>query len=658
MCGIAGIYNLDNSEHVKAALLEEMLQVIDHRGPDERGIYLNKNLGIGSVRLSIIDLKTGQQPLCDSSGKYWIVYNGEIFNYLELRQDLLNAGYEFKTNSDTEVIAAGYSIYGPRFFTQLNGQFAFGIWDKVKQQLILARDRVGICPLFYTRNEEGFYFGSEIKALLKHPSVKTQININSLCHIFTYWSTLTPATIFKNIFEVTPGHYLIINKEGISHQSYWKLEFPNSSSQSKLKLEDALINLDEILTDAVKIRLRADVKVAAYLSGGLDSTTTTALIKKIEPGILNTFSIGFKEKDFDESSFQNEAARYLQTNHKNLDCSNEDIALLFPEVIWHSESPMLRTAPAPMYKLSGFVRSNNIKVVITGEGADEMLAGYDIFKENSIRRFWSKYPDSKYRPLLLKKLYPYIPQITNLNIQTLRFFYGYKLQETNLSAYSHLMRWNNGRHILKYLHSDHKSVIDSFDPIKAWEDIKPSNFDSYGDLSKAQYLESTLFMSGYLLSSQGDRMTMGNSVEGRYPFLDHRLIEFAATLPENFKLRGLNEKYILKKMMAGKIPESVLKRPKQAYRAPINNSFFSKPVQPYIESVLSNKILDEYGLFNSQLVQNLVLKINSTGTASELENMILTGIISSQLLYEYFILGKHPFSLPEPTGQMRIIDES
>jgi asparagine synthase (glutamine-hydrolysing) len=655
MCGIAGIYNYSAKSPVTRLILEKMLACINHRGPDERGIYLGHNIGLGNVRLSIIDLATGQQPQCDSSGNYWIVFNGEIFNYIEIRKDLESFGYQFKTKSDTEVLVAAYATWGKSFLPRLNGQFAFAIWDKRREELFLARDRVGICPLYYTNVNGSFVWGSEIKAILQWPGVKPELNINSLIQLFTYWAPTSPNTIFKNIFEITPGHYMLVNASKIQTDAYWKLNFDHASTT--LRFSEAKDELSEILTDAVRIRLRADVPVAAYLSGGLDSTSTTALIKSIEPDILNTFSIGFADNTFDETQYQQEASRFLHTNHLSLRCTNADVSAAFQNVIWHAESPMMRTAPAPMYKLSNFVRNNQIKVVITGEGADEMLGGYDIFKEMIIRRFWAREPKSSLRPLLLKKLYPYIPQISQANVQMLKFFYGFKLEDTHLPYYSHLMRWNNGRHILNFLHPAYAEDINNFDPCQGWLERLPEGFDAWSDLAKAQYLEITQFMSGYLLTSQGDRMTMANSVEGRYPFLDHRLIEFSAKLPDSFKVRGLNEKYILKKCMEKRIPESIYKRSKQAYRAPISNSFFDDKEQDYVQSVLSSKLIDEYGIFNSSLTSRLVEKIKKTGSASEVENMALTAIISTQLFNEYFILGKTP-EIASPKSQLRLIEES
>jgi asparagine synthase (glutamine-hydrolysing) len=658
MCGIVGVFNYANGIKVEPGLLENMLLSINHRGPDERGLYVNKNMGIGNVRLSIIDIATGQQPLSDTSGNFWVVFNGEIFNYIEIRKELEQKGYSFKTKSDTEVIVAAYAVWGKQFVSKLNGQFAFAIWDKQNKNLFLARDRVGICPLFYANINGSFVFGSEIKAILQNPAIKPEISTSSLSELFTYWTAITPSTLFKNIFEVTPGHWLSVSHDKIQSEAYWKLHFPEKQNYQHTNVNEAREELKEILSDAVRIRLRADVPVAAYLSGGLDSTTTTALIKSIEPSVLNTFSIGFNDTTYDETAYQQEASKFLNTNHRSINCSNEDISEVFPKVIWHAESPMLRTAPAPMFNLSRFVRGNNIKVVITGEGADEMLAGYDIFKEMIIRRFWARYPDSKYRPLLLKKLYPYIPQISNANALTLKFFYGYKLTDVNVPYYSHIMRWNNGRHILKYLHASHRQNIDGFDPYQNWINIKPEGFDNWGDLAKAQYLESTLFMSGYLLSSQGDRMTMANSVEGRYPFLDHRFIEFTTRLPEGLKMHGLNEKYLLKKMMENKIPESISKRPKQAYRAPIRNAFFAKNNIDYVTHLLDNKTIGEFGIFDTTVTSKLIEKVKTSGITSEIENMSIMALISTQLFYQFFILGKHPFSAATPSSRMRIIEEN
>ncbi len=658
MCGIAGIYSNQDTSVNREDLLMRMLARIQYRGPDENGIYINKQLAFGSVRLSIIDIRSGQQPLSTPDGKYWIVFNGEIFNYIELKSDLIRLGYSFRTESDTEVLLLSYLQYGADCLNRLNGQFVFAIWNNEKKELFMARDRVGIRPLFYTTANRSFIFGSEIKTLFEHPEVHAEIDPISLTQVFTFWSTITPRTIFKGIYELPPGHFIRISAKKTIIKPFWSLTYPvDKDGYFKGSADDAAAELETLLTDAVRIRLRADVQVAAYLSGGLDSSATTALIKKVAPETLQTFSIGFQDSEFDETSYQQEVSKYLGTRHTAFTCTHQDIGNFFPDVVWHSEIPVLRTAPVPMYCLSKKVRENNIKVVITGEGADEMLAGYDIFKEGIIREFWSRDPDSKYRPLLLQKLYPYLAQFQGRNKNMLKFFYGYQLQDTDSPFYSHILRWKNTSGIHNFFSNDIKSALDGHDLYEEARKLLPEGFDRYDRLGKAQWLETVIFMSSYLLSSQGDRVSMANSVEGRYPFLDYRIIEFAATLPSDYKMHGLNEKFILKRMMKNRLPESVLKRPKQAYRAPISRSFLSSPARDYVFDLLSEKEINKSGLFSYPVVERLLQKISTGELVTEVENMALSGIISTQLIYHQYILKDNFRPSIAPLGNCRIIHE-
>jgi len=446
---------------------------------------------------------------------------------------------------------------------------------------------------------------------------------------------------------------MTFSKDGLHIEKYWELDF--SKINRSISLEEAQEQFDELLSDAVRIRLRADVEVAAYLSGGIDSSATVSYIKKMESRVLNTFSIGFKDKDFDESFYQQEAVKYLDTNHKYISCSSHEIGESFPKAVWHSETPMIRTAPTPMLLLSEQVRNSDIKVVITGEGADEMLAGYNIFKEAKIRRFWAEQPDSKIRPLLLKKLYPYLPQMQNANPAILKMFFGFKLQDTENPFYSHLLRWNNSNHIKKHFSDEIKSALNDLSPLEKLEARLPVGFDSWGGLEKSQWLESTVFMSGYLLSSQGDRMAMANSVEGRYPFLDYRVIEFCTSLPDSLKLNGLNEKYLLKKLLKNRIPDSILNRSKQAYRAPIKSVLASKDKPDYVSEMLSENYTKKVGIFNPKSVSNLIKKIERSSTGSEVDNMALTAIVSTHLLYSQFMEGRHRGKEPEKLNNLKII---
>ena len=642
MCGIAGILNIiDSRRPADVNIMRRMLSIMRYRGPDETGIYLNKYICLGNVRLSIIDLKTGQQPLSDQSGNYWIVYNGEIFNYLELKEDLLKQGFHFKTNSDTEVVVQMYARYKESCLGKLNGQFSFAIWDKFNQELFLARDRLGIRPLFYHFDGTELTFGSEIKAILQNTTITPVFNYTAFKQLFTFWTTLSPYTVFKNIFEVPPGHYLKIGrKKKLKITRYWSMDVTKPFTG---KIGDAANKLFYLLEDATRLRLRSDVQVAAYLSGGIDSTLTTYLIKSLAPGVLKTFSIGFEDREFDETVYQKEASTYLDTEHTELTCKTDTIGKIFPEVIWHTEMPLLRTSPAPMYLLSGEVGQAGIKVVITGEGADEILAGYDIFKEEKIRSFWSKYPDSRWRPELLKNLYSYIPAIKNSQPLALKLFYGYKLNETKNPFYSHLLRWHNSSRLLFYFHPQILHEIDNYNPLDELLGRVPENFTGWSGLKKAQYLETSIFMSGYLLSSQGDRMTMAHSVEGRYPFLDHRVIEYCLSLPDRYKLMGLNEKFILKKIATGRIPESIIRRPKQAYRAPIYAAFISQNHPEYVTDLLSKQSLDNFSIFDSTRVLTLIKKLKTANQQTEMNNMALIGIISTQLLYYLYIKKNQPF---------------
>lgn len=638
MCGIAGIYNYHSSKEPSIELsVKKMLSTIRHRGPDESGMYLGENVGIGSVRLSIIDLASGQQPMSDESGNFWIVYNGEIFNYPELRREIEKKGIKLKTHCDTEVLVQMYAMYGADCLRFLNGQFAFCIWDKKKQELFLARDRVGIRPLFYWAQKGAFAFCSEIKGLFTLGQIDRTIRPESLAQIFTFWTTLSPDTPFESIYELPPGHHMLVTNSEMKIEKFWSMGFPNNGSNYSRNLTNTIDEFTDLLRDAVKIRLRADVPVGAYLSGGLDSSVTTALIHEIDPGILNTYSIGFKDKVFDETAYQLEAVRYFDTHHTAFECSAAEIAEQFANTIWHTEFPILRTAPTPMFLLSKKVRESNIKVVITGEGADEFMAGYNIFKESKIRRFWAREPNSKSRPKLLSKLYPYLPMMKDPNTMALKMFFGYKLTETDDPLYSHLLRWHNTSRIKTYFSEDISAKLDGYNPLESVYPKLPHNFMNWSDLAKSQYLEATIFMSGYLLSSQGDRMAMGNSVEGRYPFLDYRVIEFCGNLPDNFKLNCLNEKFLLKKMSAGKIPESISKRAKQAYRAPIASSFFDSAAPAYIAEILSDETLKSFGLFNPEKVKTLIAKIKTQKNMSEVDQMAIAGILSTQLLYQMFI---------------------
>lgn len=655
MCGIAGIINFSTPEDMRATLTR-MIGLMRHRGPDASGIFMKGPAGLAHARLSIIDLSSGDQPIHNEDRSIWIVFNGEIFNYPELRKDLVARGHRFYTQTDTEVLVHLYEENGPGLFEHINGQFAFAIWHQKNKSLLLGRDRMGIRPLFYYLKNDRLVFGSEIKVLFADENIHRRLDIQTVSDIFTCWAPLDSETPFEGILQVPPGNYLQFSKSGIVVKPYWKLSYQDITDESgpmNHSLSEWSEEMSHLLFDAAKIRLRADVPVGAYLSGGIDSTFTSALVKQNFNNRLRTFSVSFTDKRYDEAVFQQKAVRALGTDHRTIQCSEEDIGLAFPEVIWHTETPILRTAPAPLYRLSRLVCDNDFKVVLTGEGADEIFAGYNIFKEDKVRRFWAKDPASIMRPRLLEKLYPYIFAEGNGKAKIfLENFFKKDLLKVNSPFYSHMLRWQNTAQLKSFFSNDlsvQNGSIDDF--IDRFSSMLPPDFLSWDPLSRAQYTESKIFLSNYLLSSQGDRMAMANSIEGRYPFLDHRVVELAARIPPRYRLNGLNEKYILKQIARNIIPDALIDRPKQPYRAPISRCFFGKMTPDYVDELLSDENIQRTGYFENNRVQKLLLKCRRQEgkLLSERENMALVGILSTQLIDHQFIRNfpAHPIQDPK-----------
>lgn len=640
MCGIAGILNPGPGAEV---LVSRMISALRHRGPDETGIFIDDRIAMGQARLSIIGLGDGTQPIGNEDGTLWVVYNGEVFNYPELKDDLKKKGHVFLTGTDTEVLLHLYEEHGPNMLPLLNGQFAFAIWDSRKEELFLARDRVGIRPLHYCRAGDNFLFASEIKALFVDPAVPRELDLPALSQVFTLWTTLTPKTIFKDVFELPPGQFMLLKHGKIVRQEpYWSIPYYSPESRWSGSFEDAVEETRELLLDSIRIRLRADVPVGAYLSGGLDSSIITSLISRNFNNNLRTFSIGFKDAAFDESSFQQEMVRHLGTDHSSLMIDNADIRDTFPDVIRHCEKPILRTAPVPMYLLSRLVRDNRFKVVLTGEGADEIFGGYNIFKEAKVRAFWSRNPGSRFRPLLLERLYPYIFKNAARGRSYLQKFFAVTADAPLYPLFSHRIRWENTGRNSMFFSGRVMQELDSYRPEQELLDMLPADFGSRDILSRAQLLEMEIFLSNYLLSSQGDRVGMANSLELRLPFLDYRVIDFAMSLPPAWKLKVLNEKHILKEAFRDLIPDSIVSRPKHPYRAPIRDVFFGGG-NGYAHEFLSREYLEKTGYFDPVKTGHLVRRFMKEDgfAASETQNMALVGILSTQILHHQYIEGVH-----------------
>jgi len=644
MCAIAGILNIKADKPIDIPTLGRMVEVQRHRGPDETGMYVDDRIGLGHARLSIIDLSSGIQPIHNRDKTIWIVYNGEAFNYPELRKDLIRKGHSFYTETDTEVVLHLYEEEGISCLEKLNGQFAFAIWDLRKGQLFLARDRVGIHPLHYCLRKGQLLFASEIKGLFAHQDLEKAIDPEALDQIFTFWTTLPGKTFFKGVHEVPAGHYLLVKDGNVTLRKYWDHHFEPEAVGSDEEIVQKTLDL---IQDAARIRLRADVPVGSYLSGGLDSSGLTALVRRHFTNHLHTFGIGFEEKTFDESRYQKELVEFLQVDHSALNATNAQICASFEKALWHCEKPLLRTAPVPLFLLSELVRKSGFKVVLTGEGADEVFGGYNIFREAKVRSFWAKEPASVSRPLLLRKLYPYIFGDNRLH-GTAASFFGQGLTDLDDPFYSHRIRWKNTSRAKDFFSEEMRRGLRGYDCLEELRGVLPERFSEWDILSKAQYLETKLFMETYLLSSQGDRMAMANSVEVRPPYLDHRVVELAGRLPSHWKIRALKEKYILKKSFAKRLPDNIINRSKQPYRAPIRNTLMQYQDSRLKEN-LDQAALEKSGFFDAKKVAFLVKKMEKAPRVSETDEMAITGIFSTQIIAGQFTgSGRGEMSTPSP----------
>ena len=644
MCGIAGVVNFsDRHAPPSLELLRYMVSAIQYRGPDEFGLYRDHRAGLGHARLSIVDLSTGQQPLSNEDETLWIIFNGEIFNYIELREELEKLGHTFRTRSDTEVIVHAYESWGADCFARFNGQWALALWDSQEKALILSRDRIGVRPLYVREHDGRVWFASEVKAIFADASVPREINERGLAQTFRYWASIAPTTLFKDIEELPPGSTRIYRSDGTRRDiRYWRPAYNEGNSEYH-SLREATELLREKLTRATQLRtLRADVPVGSYLSGGLDSSLIARFGRDAKEGAFQTFSIRFEDGEFDETEYQRAMAATLDSNHQEVVVTRNDIAQVFPDVIRHTERPILRTAPAPLYLLSKLVRDSGIKAVLTGEGADEMLAGYDLFREAKIRMFWANQPASKVRPQLFDRLYPYLARSPQQARGMALAFWKKGLDRPGQPGFSHDPRWTTTSSLKKFFSAGTRGALESH-PAPEYLETLPPEFSKWDPLGQAQFIEVETLLSSYLISLQGDRMLMAHSVEGRFPFLDADVMEFCNSLPAQYKLNGLNEKFILKKVASGIVPDKIIHRPKQPYRAPDAVSFFGKDPPEYVEELLSERALRESGLFDTHAVRGLYLKCKQRAaddgvTFSNTDNMGLVGILSTQLVVDQLIM--------------------
>jgi asparagine synthase (glutamine-hydrolysing) len=643
VCGIAGIVAL----HPTAAPpsteeLRTMAGALQHRGPDEFGVYRDSRAGLSHARLSIIDLATGQQPLCNEDESLWIAFNGEIFNYVELRAELVALGHRFRTQSDTEVIVHAWEAWGEQAFARMNGQWAVALWDSRRQKLVLSRDRVGVRPLYLCEHAGRLYFASEVKAIFAcDATIPRAFDPVGLDQTLTFWTVVAPRTPFLGVTELEPGHVLVIdtNADGARREvAFWQ---PRYGGDFRGSIDDAVVAVREALERATHLRIvRADVPVGSYLSGGLDSSLIAALGVAHIRDRLRTFSMRFEDAEYDETEFQRAVVQHIRSEHAEIVVRRRDIADVFPDVIRHTERPILRTAPAPLYLLSKLVRDSGLKVVLTGEGADEMFAGYDLFREAKVRRFWARRPQSKLRPRLLERLYPYLARSPVAQQAMARHFFGQGLDGAAQPGFSHDLRWKTTAALKRLLSSRIREQLQGRDARAEFLSTLPTDFSRWTFLAQDQYLEVRTLLSGYLLSSQGDRMLMANSVEGRFPFLDRDVIELANALPDEHKLKVLDEKHVLKRLGAALLPSSVSRRKKQPYRAPDALSFVGPEAPSWIAEAMSEAALRESGVFDPGVVANLWKKCQARADESQFsnaDNMAVVAVLSTQLLHRELI---------------------
>ncbi|MFO7177330.1 MAG: asparagine synthase (glutamine-hydrolyzing) [Pseudomonadota bacterium] len=653
MCGIAGVVALsDRAGPPELDALRALAGALRHRGPDEFGIYRDRRAGLAHARLSIIDLTTGRQPLANEDESIWVVFNGEIFNYIELRAELEARGHRFRTRSDTEVIVHAWEEWGVESFERYNGQFAIALWDAENGTLVLARDRLGVRPLYVVEHEGRLWFASEVKALFAaNPALSRQLDPVGLAETFTFWSVLAPKSVFTGVTELEPGHVRTYTGAHVVEQAFWQPSYPSASGRANGRhsvdgrgftgsLDDAVERVRAALETATRLRLRSDVPVGSYLSGGLDSSLVAAMARRAKGDAFHTFSVRFEDAEYDETEFQRGMVAELGSHHHEVVVSRSDIAAVFPDVIRHTERPILRTAPAPLFVLSRLVRDTGIKVVLTGEGADEMFAGYDIFREGKIRRFWARQPGSERRPRLLERLYPYLALSPVAQRGMARKFFGRGLERYREPGFAHQTRWQTTAALFRLFSPEVLAAVSRRDPIGELLTTLPAEFSRWSPLAQDQYLEVRTLLSSYILASQGDRMAMAHSVEGRFPFLDADVVELANALPDDYKLRVLDEKHVVKRAAATILPARVLKRKKQPYRAPDALCFVGPKAPSWIHEVLSEGCLRDAGIFEPRAVRGLVEKCRAQSEAQQLsntDNMALVGVLSTQLLYETFV---------------------
>ena len=596
MCGIAGIVYTDRDRPVAIDDLKRMCGSLIHRGPDDEGFFTRGNVGLGMRRLKVIDLVTGGQPISNEDGSIWIVFNGEIYNYPELRRELEQKGHKFSTHTDTETIVHAYEEYGENCVSKLNGMFAFAIWDDSRKKLFLARDRIGVKPLYYFFDGHRLIFGSELKAILQCKDIPKNIDHQALDAFLTFEYVPAPLSIFAEIKKLPAGHVLTFERGKVSTRQYWDLRF-YSARAGEDELGETLYGL---LKDAVRMRLISDVPLGAFLSGGIDSSTLVALMSELMDRPVKTFSIGFDDLSYNELEYARTVAKYFGTDHEELTI-RPDAVNLVSDLIKHLDEPLADVSIFPTYLVSKLAREH-VTVVLSGDGGDELFGGYEWYVAQKLARHYGYLPKAMKTRLIpsLIGLVPPSPKKKGPVNKLKRFVEGSALPE----SLRHF-RWSS------FLTGEAKQDLYS-DGLRQSvnHDATCARFTSYFDAYieadptwQEQFADVKTYLADDILVKV-DRMSMANSLEARSPFLDYRVAEFAAGLPSDLKLKGLQTKYLLKRCMRAKLPPCILKRKKEGFSIPMKN-WLQQELRPMMEDMLSPKRVSQEGLFNSVYIEKL-----------------------------------------------------
>ncbi|ANZ20611.1 putative asparagine synthetase [Streptomyces noursei ATCC 11455] len=643
MCGLAGFLSTSVHPDATAGVITSMLSNIRHRGPDEAGYYLDDGIAMGAVRLAIVDPADGSQPMSDPSGRYWICFNGEIYNHIELRAELARLGRPFRTDhSDTEVVLQAWIQWGSDCFTRFNGAFAVAIRDALTGDLVLARDRYGKRPLFYADHGDDFLFASEMKAFRAFPGFRFALDPSELATTFGVWTPLPDRTPFHGIRQLPTASVLTLSGGRRSLRAYEDLGFDVPAFDGTEA--EAIDFVRDTLRTSVEMRLRTDVEVGVYLSGGLDSSIVTRLATRLSPHQVRTFSVAFQDRTFDESDSQSLVAEHLGTLHCTVPITSADITDNFPAAVYHAEVPTFRTSFVPMFLLSRHVRDAGIKTILSGEGADEAFLGYSLFRETLLREQWNELPDDE-RRTRLANLHPELAHFGPAHQAHLLGLYQQFSEERLPGLFSHEMRYQNGRFAARLLADRRDPFADLLDLVAA-----APGYAGMSAVHKAQWLEYKTLLAGFLLSTQGERAALAHSVENRCPFLDPAVVRAAASVNLRYD-DGQTEKAILKKAFRAELPEWTTSRPKQPYRAPGSAAF--KDSRPeYLELLLSDRELAKIDCLDHTFARRLVDKIMSSPVEeiSTKEDQTFVYLLTTAVLNQQFVLddgsGRHGASVP------------